>query len=283
MTVERPNTPVAPDASLGHNHARNERRTWIVIVITTTMMVGEIMAGWLFGSMALIADGMHMATHAAAMLVAALAYRYSRRNAADRRFTFGTGKVGDLAGFASAVILAIVALLIATESFRRLSHPHFISLDNALAVALLGLGVNLLCAWILHDGDGHAHSHGLSHSHGHSHGHGQGHGHSHGAKVSAGDQASAFPRPHLLAAAATDAVEMLHGNGHNHDHDHDHGHPHFHSHPHAVPQAGLQSGAPPAASAVVNRDNHHRGIYLHVLADTLTSFLGSGLIAKRSR
>ena len=101
---------------LGDNHERNERRTWLVIAITAAMMVVEITAGSIFGSMALIADGWHMSTHAGAMLIAALAYRYARRNARNERFTFGTGKMGDLAGFASAVILALIALLIGWES-----------------------------------------------------------------------------------------------------------------------------------------------------------------------
>lgn len=104
---------------LGDNHARNERRTWMVIAITATMMVVEIVAGNLYGSMALTADGWHMSTHAAALLIAALAYRYARKHARNRRFSFGTGKLGDLAGFASAVVLALIALLIGWESFHR--------------------------------------------------------------------------------------------------------------------------------------------------------------------
>ncbi|CZT34021.1 cation diffusion facilitator family transporter [Rhizobium sp. 9140] len=98
---------------LGRDHARNERRTWIVIALTAAMMVAEIVAGTAFGSMALVADGWHMSTHAAAMLITALAYVYARRNARNPRFTFGTGKLGDLAGFASAIVLALVALFIA--------------------------------------------------------------------------------------------------------------------------------------------------------------------------
>src|SRR6476661_5340036 len=96
---------------LGEDHARNERRTWLVIAITATMMVVEIAAGNIFGSMALVADGWHMSTHAAAMLIAALAYLYARKNIRNPRFTFGTGKLGDLAGFASAIVLALIALL----------------------------------------------------------------------------------------------------------------------------------------------------------------------------
>lgn len=153
---------------LGRAHARNERRTWLVIALTTTMMVVEIAAGTLFGSMALVADGWHMSTHAAALLIAALAYRFARRHARDVRFTFGTGKLGDLAGFASAIILSLVALLIAWESLQRLAQPIEIEFTQALVVAVIGLAVNLGCAWLLHDGDarGHAHAHDAHHGYG---------------------------------------------------------------------------------------------------------------------
>ena len=160
---------------LGDNHARNERRTWLVIVITAAMMAVEITAGNLFGSMALVADGWHMSTHAGAMLIAALAYRYARRNARNPRFTFGTGKLGDLAGFASAVVLALIALLIGWESLMRFYSPVAISFGQAIAVAVIGLIVNLLCAWLLREDHGH-------HHHGHGHGHGHGHNHHHGHK-----------------------------------------------------------------------------------------------------
>lgn len=133
---------------LGADHEANARRTWIVIGLTTVMMVLEIAAGHWFGSMALVADGWHMSTHAAALMIAALAYRFARRHAADRRFTFGTGKVGELAGFASSIVLALVALLIGWESALRLQEPVAIDFRQAIAVAGLGLAVNLVCAWI---------------------------------------------------------------------------------------------------------------------------------------
>jgi cation diffusion facilitator family transporter len=155
---------------LGDQHERNEKRTWLVIAITATMMVVEITAGTIFGSMALVADGWHMSTHAAAMLIAALAYYYARRNAGNPRFTFGTGKLGELTGFASAVLLGLIALLIGWESLRRLYNPVEISFAQAIMVAILGLLVNLLCAWLLrHD---HAHHHGHGHHH-HDEGHSQ--------------------------------------------------------------------------------------------------------------
>lgn len=153
---------------LGDNHARNERRTWLVIVITATMMVIEIAAGSVYGSMALVADGWHMSTHAAAMLIAALAYMFARKNARNPRFTFGTGKLGDLAAFGSAVVLALIALLIGWESLMRLYSPVAIDFPQAITVAVVGLGVNLLCAWLLRDDHTH-HHHGQDHHHAHDH------------------------------------------------------------------------------------------------------------------
>ena len=151
---------------LGADHSRNERKTWTVIALCGAMMVAEIGGGALFGSMALIADGLHMSTHAGALLIAALAYTYARRHAHDARFTFGTGKLGDLAAFTSAIILAMIALLIAWESVDRLLHPVSIAFDEAIPVAVLGLGVNLASAWLLrddHDHHGHSHQHASHH------------------------------------------------------------------------------------------------------------------------
>jgi cation diffusion facilitator family transporter len=152
---------------LGADHARNERRTRIVIALCCTMMVAETVGGILFRSMALVADGLHMSTHAAALLIAATAYIFARRHANDRRFTFGTGKFGDLAGFTSAIVLAMIALLIAWESVARLVHPVPIAFNEAIPIAALGLGVNLLSAWLLrdeHDHDHHDHSGDHRHS-----------------------------------------------------------------------------------------------------------------------
>ena len=157
---------------LGDDHQRNERRTWAVIAITATMMVVEIVAGNAYGSMALVADGWHMSTHAAAMLIAALAYLFARRHARNARFSFGTGKIGDLAGFASAIILAIVAMLIGWESIHRFSAPIRIDFKEAIVIAVVGLVVNVVCALLLKDGHTHGHDHG--HSHGHAHGRGGG-------------------------------------------------------------------------------------------------------------
>jgi len=141
-----------------HSHAflsdaqrANERRTRIVIGLTACMMVVEIVSGYLFGSMALLADGWHMASHAAALGLAAIGYLFARRLASDPRFSFGTGKVGELAGYTSALVLALIALLMAYESIRRLVKPVAITFDEAIAVAFLGLLVNVLSAFILRD------------------------------------------------------------------------------------------------------------------------------------
>src|SRR5262249_34936032 len=120
---------------LGADHGGNERRVWLVVALTTAMMVAEIAAGSLFGSMALLADGWHMATHASALLISGLAYFYARRQARNPRFTFGTGKFGDLAGFTSAIVLALVAVLMAFESLRRVLDPVAINFGEAIFVA----------------------------------------------------------------------------------------------------------------------------------------------------
>ena len=146
---------------LGADHARAERRTWAVIVLCLIMMVAEIIGGALFGSLALIADGLHMSTHAGALLLAALAYTFARRYSADANFTFGTGKFGDLAGYSSAIVLAMIALLIAYEAITRFLDP--------VPIAAHGLLVNVASAWLL--ASGHHHDHGHSHGHAHDHDH----------------------------------------------------------------------------------------------------------------
>jgi cation diffusion facilitator family transporter len=150
---------------LGEHHEHRERRTWIVVAFTAVMMVAEIGGGSIFGSMALIADGWHMATHVAALAIAGLAYLLARRHANDPRFSFGTGKFGDLAAFASATILGMIALGIGYDSILRLVDPVVIHFREAIPIAALGLGVNLVSAWLLHDGHGHGHAHAHSHSH----------------------------------------------------------------------------------------------------------------------
>jgi cation diffusion facilitator family transporter len=154
---------------LGEGHEKNERRTWLVIWLCGAMMIAEIVGGLLFGSIALVADGLHMSTHAGALLLAALAYTYARKRAGDPNFTFGTGKFGDLAGFASAIILAMIALLIGYESVSRLFAPVAIHFAEAIPIASLGLAVNIASAWLLSGGGHHqGHSHGRAHE-GHDH------------------------------------------------------------------------------------------------------------------
>jgi cation diffusion facilitator family transporter len=142
---------------LGQHHDSNARRVWAVVALTAVMMAGEIAGGTVFGSLALVADGWHMSTHAAALTISALAYSYARKHAHDARFTFGTGKLGDLASFASAIVLAMIAILIGYESVVRLVHPVTIAYDEAIAVAVLGLAVNLTSAWLLRDDHVHHH------------------------------------------------------------------------------------------------------------------------------
>ncbi|WP_331374643.1 CDF family Co(II)/Ni(II) efflux transporter DmeF [Sinorhizobium chiapasense] len=188
---------------LGDDHRRNERRTWFVIALTAGMMIAEIAAGTYYGSMALVADGWHMSTHAAAMLIAALAYLYARRNARNRRFTFGTGKLGDLAGFASAIVLALIALLIGWESLLRLMNPVAISFPQAISVAVLGLAVNLVSAWLL--SDDHSHHH---HAHDHHHHHDD-HHHKHGAAGRGRDNNLRAAYLHVLADALTSVLAIV--------------------------------------------------------------------------
>jgi cation diffusion facilitator family transporter len=146
-------------AFLGARHADNERRTWLVVALTAAMMVGEILGGAIYGSMALMADGWHMSTHAGALAIAALAYRYARKHLQDARFSFGTGKLGELAGYSSALILAMIAMLIGYQSVMRLFDPVAISFNEATVIAVVGLGVNLASAWLLRDEHGQAHEH----------------------------------------------------------------------------------------------------------------------------
>jgi len=155
--------PLVPDTDVHVHvfHTANplaERRTRQVMWLTAVMMVVEIVAGTLLGSMALLADGWHMSTHAGALAIGAGAYRYARRHARDPRFAFGTGKLGDLAGFTSAIVLAMVSLGIAYESVVRLFQPVSIHYGEATAIAVVGLAVNLLSARLLWD-DHHHHHH----------------------------------------------------------------------------------------------------------------------------
>jgi cation diffusion facilitator family transporter len=155
-------------AYLGGSHGRHEQRTRLVVLLTAATMIAEIIGGTVFGSMALTADGWHMSTHAAALAIAAFAYRFARIHVHDPRFSFGTGKIGELAGFASAVVLALVALLIGYESIARIFAPVPIAFNQAIAIALVGLVVNLVSAWLLREDD-HGHDHQDREPSGHDH------------------------------------------------------------------------------------------------------------------
>ena len=185
---------------LGDEHAASERRVGAVIWLCGAMMALEVIGGLLFGSIALVADGLHMSTHAGALLLAALAYRYARRHADDARFTFGTGKLGDLAGFTSAIVLAMIAVLIGYESLTRLFAPVPIHFAEAIPIACLGLAVNIGSAWLLGAGHGHEHAHGHEdHGHGHAH-----HEHGHGALHRDNNMRAAVV--HVLADAAVSVL-----------------------------------------------------------------------------
>ncbi len=163
---------------LGTAHSAVERRAWAVIALCSAMMVLELGGGLMFGSLALVADGLHMSTHAMAMLIAAFAYTFARRHATDARFSFGTGKFGDLGGFSNAIVLLLIALLIGYEAVMRLLTPVPIAFTEAIPIAALGLAVNILSAWLLSSG-GHDHGHGHDdpHAHDHAHGHDEHHVH----------------------------------------------------------------------------------------------------------
>ncbi|MBC8317693.1 MAG: CDF family Co(II)/Ni(II) efflux transporter DmeF [Desulfobulbaceae bacterium] len=171
-------------------HEKGEKRTLQVLLLTAVTMVVEIVAGQIFGSMALLADGWHMGTHVAAFSITIFAYRYAKRHADNPSYSFGTGKVSVLGGFASAVALVVVALIMAMESVSRLFNPQEIHFNEAIIVAILGLIINLVSAYLLKD----------HHSHDHSHGHEQHHHHDHNLK------AAYF---HVLADALTSVLAIL--------------------------------------------------------------------------
>lgn len=197
---------------LGEHHARNERRVWLVVGLTAAMMAAEIVGGTIFGSLALVVDGWHMSTHAAALTISALAYVYARRHRHDIRFTFGTGKLGDLASFSSAIVLAMIALFIGYESIQRLIYPIEIAYSQAIAIAGIGLLVNLASAWLLRDDHAHGHRHahdehqdGDDHDHGHQHEHDAHRGPHHSTR----DLNLRAAYVHVLADAATSVLAIV--------------------------------------------------------------------------
>ena len=194
---------------LGAAHDDHARRTMWVVALTALMMIAEIVAGYWTGSMALLADGFHMATHAGALGVSAAAYAYARKHARSSKFSFGTGKVGDLAGFASALVLGDVAVGIGVESVKRLLEPTTVAFGEATIVAVVGLAVNLVSALLLgagHHHHGHDH-HGHDHHHEHGHDHEHHHGH-HGVHHS-GDNNLRSAYMHVLADALTSILAIV--------------------------------------------------------------------------
>ena len=154
----------------GVDNKHRENKVWIVFWLTTIIMLLEITAGYWSGSMALLADGWHMGTHSAAFAIAIFAYWYAKKHTRNKEFSFGTGKVTYLGGFASAVALAIVAFLMVIESVLRLIEPQAIHFNEAIIVAFIGLAVNVISVFVLHD-DHHHHSHDHEHKHDHDHDH----------------------------------------------------------------------------------------------------------------
>ena len=197
----------APDiAPFTHSHqfnhvdAKAERNTRRVVYITAAMMVVEIVGGYWLNSMALLADGWHMSSHALAMGLSVMAYALARRYARDGRFAFGTWKIEILGGYSSAMLLAVVAALMMIQSLERLFVPATIHYDEAIPIAVLGLGVNLLCAWLLKGEHGHQHGHHHGHDHGHAHDHA--HGHHHDVNLRAAYL-------HVIADAATSVLAIV--------------------------------------------------------------------------
>ena len=180
---------------LGEGHGRSESKVKLAALVTAVFMVVEIACGFLYHSMALLADGVHMATHVGALGLAGGAYWLARRHAGNARFTFGSGKFGDLAAFSSAIILGITALAVAVESVQRLLNPASVRYGDALLIAAIGLAVNLISALILKD-DGHAHGHSHDHAHGHDHKHGH-------------DNNMRAAYVHVLADAATSVLAIV--------------------------------------------------------------------------
>lgn len=201
------------DHSFGQDRRRpGESRTQLVIAITATMMVVEIVAGVLFGSMALLADGLHMASHAVALGINAYAYAYARRHARDASYSFGTGKVNTLGGFTGAVLLAAFALLMVSESVQRLVVPVPIAFNQAIWVAVLGLVVNGVSMLILGHRHGHGHDaheedhHGHDDDHDHDH-HQDPHEHAHAGAGHDHNLVSAYL--HVLADALTSVLAIV--------------------------------------------------------------------------
>ncbi|MEZ8114519.1 CDF family Co(II)/Ni(II) efflux transporter DmeF [Vibrio splendidus] len=192
--------PTRHQHNFSSHNSQGEKRTFYVLLLTIITMVVEIVAGTIYGSMALLADGWHMGTHAAAFGITLFAYRYAKKHAESERFSFGTGKVSVLGGYTSAIALGIVALLMLVESVHRLFNPQAIQFNEAIIVACIGLTVNVVSMFLLGD---HHHDHGHEHGHNHSknHGHSRGHSHSHDHDSDHGHKHGEQYHDHNLSAA----------------------------------------------------------------------------------
>lgn len=196
------------DHTFGQDEVKaGERATILVILITSIMMVAEIVTGTLFGSMALLADGLHMASHTVALGISVFAYIYARKFSSDRRYSFGTGKVNALAGFSSAILLLGFALTMAVESIDRFLNPVEIAFNQALFVAGIGLVVNVASAWILASSGTHSHDHGHAHDHEHAPENDLAHEHTHHAGEEDHNLKSAYF--HVVADALTSILAIV--------------------------------------------------------------------------
>ena len=219
--MSQPSQPVLPltcgqASAFSRPSQQSEHRIRLVVILTAVMMVIEILAGWRYHSMALLADGWHMGTHVLALGVSLLAYMLSRRYSGDHRFAFGTWKIEILGAYTSALFLAIVAISMIWESIIRLLSPGEINYAESMLVAAIGLGVNLLSAWLLgdhghHHGHHHPHHHGHhDHDHDHDHDHEHEHEHEHEHNQHAhGDLNKRAAYLHVLADAATSILAIV--------------------------------------------------------------------------
>ncbi|MEZ8321033.1 CDF family Co(II)/Ni(II) efflux transporter DmeF [Vibrio splendidus] len=196
--------PTRHQHNFSSHNSQGEKRTFYVLLLTVITMIVEIVAGTIYGSMALLADGWHMGTHAAAFGITLFAYRYAKKHAESERFSFGTGKVSVLGGYTSAIALGIVALLMLVESVHRLFNPQAIQFNEAIIVACIGLTVNVVSMFLLGD---HHHDHGHEHGHSHSHDHDSDHGHKHGEHHHDHNLRAAYM--HVLADTLTSLLAIV--------------------------------------------------------------------------
>ncbi|PMG16503.1 cation transporter [Vibrio splendidus] len=204
--------PTRHQHNFSSHNSQGEKRTFYVLLLTIITMVVEIVAGTIYGSMALLADGWHMGTHAAAFGITLFAYRYAKKHAESERFSFGTGKVSVLGGYTSAIALGIVALLMLVESVHRLFNPQAIQFNEAIIVACIGLTVNVVSMFLLGDhhhdhGHEHGHNHSKNHGHSHSHDHDSDHSHKHGEHHHDHNLRAAYM--HVLADTLTSLLAIV--------------------------------------------------------------------------